>query len=619
MFDNRFSGLGAIAPTGYDPAINTYTGAEMGYAEGGDVNPDGSPAGTGGFMALPATYNPADDPYMNGTNVGPSPGYVTNNPRIYNSGIAPDSRPTDIGGYIDYLNEKFNKVNTYGRPAVSWTGVGGVGGNVGGGGGTGGGIGSDGSIPIGGSPSVGIPVSTTPPPTAPVPPPTSYTPVNNPETNPSISPDQALWLALNPSPSNPVNDYPVPESISTEGFDFGGTGVYTGSGNDLTNALTEGNPSLIDYADALVGSGSTEGFDFNNSGDYTSPNTGVSPDQALQYSLGQPVNYNGTDTSIPFDYNPGVGMDIMGYKFNPVDAVDMSTTLQDYTGGSELPGAGSNTSSNLAGISAIAKNVAGLVPSIPNIAKGIYSLVNDKPYFTDVSDAMTNAQWAADTKANLDFASGETQRINDALAASGLADYTPMGSGLTSEAVDNMFAGAPMDISGYSPDYTYAGMPSDYGYYGTGFDFSGFTPLMGEGGGNWDYNTLGVPTENRQYRWNAAGGGEVPRFAMGGGIGSLPNAGEYAAGGKLLRGPGDGMSDSIPAVIKGQKPQRAALADGEFVIPADVVSHLGNGSTEAGSRKLYAMMDKVRHARTGTKKQGKKINPDKFMPGRGIK
>jgi hypothetical protein len=96
-----------------------------------------------------------------------------------------------------------------------------------------------------------------------------------------------------------------------------------------------------------------------------------------------------------------------------------------------------------------------------------------------------------------------------------------------------------------------------------------------------------------------------------GGIASLP---EYAAGGKLLQGPGDGMSDSIPAVIKGARPQRAALAQGEFVVPADVVSHLGNGSTDAGAKRLYAMMDKVRHARTGNKKQGKQINPDRFLP-----
>jgi len=96
--------------------------------------------------------------------------------------------------------------------------------------------------------------------------------------------------------------------------------------------------------------------------------------------------------------------------------------------------------------------------------------------------------------------------------------------------------------------------------------------------------------------------------------GGLMGLNTYAAGGKLLRGPGDGMSDSIPAVINGPRPQRAALADGEFVIPADVVSHLGNGSTEAGSKRLYSMMDKVRRARTGNPKQGKQINPDRFMP-----
>jgi hypothetical protein len=92
------------------------------------------------------------------------------------------------------------------------------------------------------------------------------------------------------------------------------------------------------------------------------------------------------------------------------------------------------------------------------------------------------------------------------------------------------------------------------------------------------------------------------------------NLGGYAAGGnpRLLKGPGDGMSDHIPAII-GQK-QPARLADGEFVVPADVVSHLGNGSTDAGAKRLYSMMDKVRQARTGTKKQGKQIKADKYLP-----
>ena len=91
---------------------------------------------------------------------------------------------------------------------------------------------------------------------------------------------------------------------------------------------------------------------------------------------------------------------------------------------------------------------------------------------------------------------------------------------------------------------------------------------------------------------------------------NMINAG-YAKGG-YLDGQGDGMSDSIPATIEGKQPAR--LADGEFVVPADVVSHIGNGSSKAGSKRLYAMLDKVRKARTGHTKQGKEINPNKYMP-----
>jgi hypothetical protein len=86
---------------------------------------------------------------------------------------------------------------------------------------------------------------------------------------------------------------------------------------------------------------------------------------------------------------------------------------------------------------------------------------------------------------------------------------------------------------------------------------------------------------------------------------------QYAKGG-MLEGPGDGMSDSLAAQIDGSQP--AALSQGEFVVPADVVSHLGNGSSDAGSKRLYAMMDEVRKARTGTEKQGKEINPERYMP-----
>ncbi len=92
----------------------------------------------------------------------------------------------------------------------------------------------------------------------------------------------------------------------------------------------------------------------------------------------------------------------------------------------------------------------------------------------------------------------------------------------------------------------------------------------------------------------------------------------YARGGKAmppryLRGQTDGMADKIPSNIDGVQP--AKLSHGEFVIPADVVSHLGNGNSDAGAKVLYKMMDRVRQARTGNKKQGKQINPEKFTPG----
>jgi len=106
--------------------------------------------------------------------------------------------------------------------------------------------------------------------------------------------------------------------------------------------------------------------------------------------------------------------------------------------------------------------------------------------------------------------------------------------------------------------------------------------------------------------WNNRG------FAAGGQTGGIASLGGYSDGGRMLKGPGDGMSDSIPAQIGSKQPAR--LADGEFVVPADVVSHLGNGSTDAGAKQLYSMMNKVRKARTGNQQQGRQIQPRKYLP-----
>ena len=96
-------------------------------------------------------------------------------------------------------------------------------------------------------------------------------------------------------------------------------------------------------------------------------------------------------------------------------------------------------------------------------------------------------------------------------------------------------------------------------------------------------------------------------YAMGG----MPQAQGYYLGGTT-----DGMADTVPARIDGN--QEARLSDGEFVVPADVVSHLGNGNSSAGAKNLYGMMDRVRTARTGNKQQGKQIAPNKFMPSRTV-
>jgi hypothetical protein len=108
---------------------------------------------------------------------------------------------------------------------------------------------------------------------------------------------------------------------------------------------------------------------------------------------------------------------------------------------------------------------------------------------------------------------------------------------------------------------------------------------------------------------------QYTKLATGGIADAHYNLGGYSDGGRLLRGPGDGVSDSIPAMIGKKQPAR--LADGEFVVPARIVSELGNGSTEAGARRLYAMMDRVQKARGKTVGKGKvavNSKADRLLP-----
>jgi hypothetical protein len=151
----------------------------------------------------------------------------------------------------------------------------------------------------------------------------------------------------------------------------------------------------------------------------------------------------------------------------------------------------------------------------------------------------------------------------------------------------------------------------------TGFGDSSVGPAGGGG------DTGNAPGSEGTPGSGAARGGLLPRRMALGGLGSLAgggatsqyNLGGYSDGGRLLRGPGDGVSDSIPATIGDKQPAR--LADGEFVVPARIVSELGNGSTEAGARKLYAMMDRVQKARgktTGKNRVAANTRADKYLP-----
>ena len=127
-------------------------------------------------------------------------------------------------------------------------------------------------------------------------------------------------------------------------------------------------------------------------------------------------------------------------------------------------------------------------------------------------------------------------------------------------------------------------------------------PFQTPGGGSTTgANDVGVNPYTGEQRGMAAGG--------------ISHLGDYSDGGRLLKGPGDGVSDSIPAQIGGKQPAR--LADGEFVVPARIVSELGNGSTDAGARQLYKMMDRVQKARgstTGKNKVAKNTNAAKYLP-----
>jgi hypothetical protein len=187
---------------------------------------------------------------------------------------------------------------------------------------------------------------------------------------------------------------------------------------------------------------------------------------------------------------------------------------------------------------------------------------------------------------------------------------TPDG-GATVTVPDDTYV-PPQVADTYNPDtmdYVEVGdAGGDYGDSGGGYGDNNIETSYDDFG---SFGGGGKFFDDALFQSSYANGGMAVPYATGG----ISDLGGYSDGGRLLKGPGDGVSDSIPAMIGKKQPAR--LADGEFVIPARIVSELGNGSTDAGARKLYQMMDRIQAARkktTGKNRVAVNSRADKMMP-----
>jgi hypothetical protein len=315
---------------------------------------------------------------------------------------------------------------------------------------------------------------------------------------------------------------------------------------------------------------------------YTYPELGGSDSTAITPSSGG----DKVISSVPDANTLVVGTDSSG---NPVTLADINSLFPTY-------GSGAATAAVNTGVVSDASNGLGasVLPGSsvsPGGADVTTTTVNRDPF---TEDPYGNLQGAQD--ANL------VNNWNNAVT-----NYI----GTTSPSIYS-----PTSNPGYGPNpFSNAGNATTPDTSGT---YSGFTPeaarvdvpVVDLGPGSFGGGSGGLGKYDEDFSSMA--------YARGGAahtINGLSDLGSYSDGGRLLRGPGDGVSDSIPAVIGNKQPAR--LADGEFVIPARIVSELGNGSTEAGARKLYAMMDRIQATRkssTGKGNVARNTRADKHLP-----
>ena len=377
----------------------------------------------------------------------------------------------------------------------------------------------------------------------------------------------------------------MPKKVAGTPVDSGGGG---GGGNvDITNsggtAITSN--SLNDYVAAGVPITDTTSFAAQNasnaavlsklagtSAGYAEDLSRTSYDPVGDINAGMADAYNNNITLAP----PAVA------KTPSVTIIDPSqiaaTSANNITLGDQVTG----------------NDVAANTTDFSQYVDSLGGKLSDVSYLGDTGAAYVPTDYTGDTVTNT--STGE------------VIDVT------TGEVVDNISnsnnTGFVDATSGYAIDSPYDPLGT-FGDKDTVYDFSAGHQFYDTSG----YGEYGDSGGNAFYDPGILGradGGSIMSnpYAMAKG-GSL---GGYSDGGQLLRGPGDGVSDSIPASI-GKQPAR--LADGEFVIPARIVSELGNGSTEAGSRQLYAMLERIQAGRSKSTGKGKvavNSNASKYLP-----
>lgn len=300
---------------------------------------------------------------------------------------------------------------------------------------------------------------------------------------------------------------------------------------------------------------------------------------------------------------------------NPNFAKDGLYFTDKYTAGTPYAAPGPEYMAGGGTVEAMSNaNALGASTNFPqaNIRTGAYSTPFQQPVSQNI---VTGAQDAAvdPYTGQMNFAGGGTIDLHGTINTGGQdgqggfgGGYSQMGGGFgRGDSVQQ--GGTPQQPGGLG------------GFGGLGGMAAGFGGQNGQAAGGFDQNAISANPRGfmdwmqqartqEQQRPGSTMFGQQGGMMLGGSgngmatggltalaAGGMSNLGGYSDGGQLLRGPGDGVSDDIPAMI-GQK-QQARLADGEFVVPARIVSELGNGSTEAGARQLYAMMDRVQKAR----------------------